>query len=64
MLVDHYDDDWTKLWWTRLRGTARIVDDPHAVELLAGKYPQYADRPPAGPVIAVEIEERSEWRPT
>jgi PPOX class probable F420-dependent enzyme len=61
VLIDHYEDDWSRLWWVRLRGKARIVEDPRAVELLAAKYPQYADRPPAGPVIAVAIEERSEW---
>jgi PPOX class probable F420-dependent enzyme len=61
VLIDHYDDDWTKLWWVRLRGVARIVDDRHAVELLAAKYAQYAERPPAGPVIAIAIEERIEW---
>jgi PPOX class probable F420-dependent enzyme len=61
VVIDGYDEDWSKLWWLRLRGTARIVDDAHSVELLAAKYPQYRDRPPAGPVIAIEIEERSEW---
>lgn len=61
VLIDYYEDDWSRLWWVRLRGTARIVDDPRAVELLAAKYPQYADRPPAGQVIAVAIEERVEW---
>ena len=61
VLIDHYEDDWSRLWWVRLRGTARVVEDPRAVELLAAKYPQYAERPPAGPVIAVAIEERSEW---
>ena len=35
VLIDHYDDDWSRLWWVRLRGSARIVDDPHALELLA-----------------------------
>jgi PPOX class probable F420-dependent enzyme len=61
VLIDHYEDDWSRLWWVRLRGTARIVDDPRALQLLAAKYPQYRERPPAGPVIAVSIEERSEW---
>jgi PPOX class probable F420-dependent enzyme len=61
VLIDHYEDDWSRLRWTRLRGAARIVDDRHAVELLAAKYPQYREQPPAGPVIAVAIEERSEW---
>jgi PPOX class probable F420-dependent enzyme len=62
VLIDRYDDDWAKLWWVRLRGTARIVEDPRALELLAAKYPQYRDRPPGGPTIAVTIEEQSEWR--
>jgi PPOX class probable F420-dependent enzyme len=61
VLIDHYEDDWSLLRWVRLRGTARIVEDRHAVELLAAKYPQYREQPPAGPVIAVTIEERSEW---
>jgi len=61
VLIDHYEDEWSRLWWVRLRGTARIVEDRHAVDLLVAKYPQYRERPPAGPVIAVTIEERSEW---
>jgi PPOX class probable F420-dependent enzyme len=62
VLIDHYDDDWSKLWWVRLRGTARIAEpDEHVLELLADKYPQYRASPPQGPVIAVRIEERSAW---
>jgi PPOX class probable F420-dependent enzyme len=61
VLIDEYDEDWSRLWWVRLRGTARILDDRRAMELLAAKYPQYRERPPAGPVIAVSIEERIEW---
>jgi PPOX class probable F420-dependent enzyme len=61
VVVDHYEDDWSKLWWVRLRGTARIVEDPRAVDLLVAKYPQYAERRPEGPVIAIDVEERSEW---
>jgi PPOX class probable F420-dependent enzyme len=61
VLIDHYEEDWSRLWWVRLRGVARIVEDPRAVELLAVKYPQYREQPPTGPVIAVTVEERSEW---
>jgi PPOX class probable F420-dependent enzyme len=61
VLIDEYDEDWSQLWWVRLRGTARIVDDRRAMELLAAKYPQYRERPPVGPVIAVSIEERIQW---
>ena len=60
VLIDHYEDDWSKLWWVRLQGTARVADDPRAIELLRAKYPQYRDAL-LGPVIAVEIEERIEW---
>ena len=62
VLVDHWDEDWSRLWWVRLRGTARVVDGAHARELLAAKYAQYREHPPGGPVIAIEIEERIEWQ--
>lgn len=63
VLIDHYDDDWSQLWWVRLRGRARVVErDDHALELLYAKYPQYRDRPPHGPFIVVEIKERLDWR--
>src|SRR5207237_2828222 len=26
VLVDRYDDDWTRLWWIRLRGRARVLE--------------------------------------
>jgi PPOX class probable F420-dependent enzyme len=61
VLIDHYEEDWSRLRWVRLRGPARIVEDRAAVDLLVAKYPQYREQPPAGPVIAMTIEERSEW---
>ena len=27
LLVDHYEEDWSRLWWVRLRGRARVLDD-------------------------------------
>ena len=30
LLVDHYDDDWRRLWWVRADGTAEVVDAPAA----------------------------------
>lgn len=60
VLIDHYDEDWSRLWWVRLRGTARIVEDRHGMDLLRAKYPQYREAE-LGPVIAVEIEDRREW---
>jgi PPOX class probable F420-dependent enzyme len=61
VLVDHYDDDWRRLWWVRLRGTARIVDAVEPVRLLQEKYRQYREQPPEGPVIEVRIEEQRAW---
>jgi PPOX class probable F420-dependent enzyme len=65
LLVDHYDDDWSALWWVRVDGTARVVDraaDRAApLDQLAAKYPQYRDRPPPGALIAVTIEAWRGW---
>ena len=62
IVIDHYDDDWTRLWWVRLGGRARVAErDERALELLTAKYPQYREQPPQGPFIVVEIEERTEW---
>ena len=65
LLVDHYDEDWSQLWWVRADGTARVVgaeDAPEAIAALADKYPQYAERPPEGPVIRLEVQRLSEWQ--
>ncbi|MCG5215811.1 TIGR03668 family PPOX class F420-dependent oxidoreductase [Streptosporangium sp. KLBMP 9127] len=62
-LVDHYDDDWATLWWVRADGEATVTEGPAgpAVALLAAKYPQYGERPPAGPMITIEITRWSSW---
>jgi PPOX class probable F420-dependent enzyme len=65
ILVDHYDEDWRRLWWIRLRGRARVLDDgeerDRALALLREKYPQYRAEPPEGPVLAVDVTEVREW---
>jgi PPOX class probable F420-dependent enzyme len=65
VLVDHYSDDWEQLWWVRADGTAYILEDDEQraepVRLLAERYAQYRDRPPEGPVIAVEVARWSGW---
>jgi PPOX class probable F420-dependent enzyme len=65
LLVDHYDDDWSRLWWVRLDGRGRLVEDraERAVALaaLAGKYRQYAVRTPVGPVLAVDTTGATGW---
>jgi PPOX class probable F420-dependent enzyme len=66
VLADHYDEDWTVLWWVRADGVARVLDvaDPAAragLTALVERYPQYRVDPPPGPVIAVEVRRWSAW---
>jgi len=65
ILVDHYEEDWSQLWWIRLRGRARVLDEgperERAVGLLKAKYEQYRGDPLGGPVIGVEIDEWHNW---
>ncbi len=65
VLVDHYGADWTTLWWARADGRADVLEDGperlRAVELLCGKYSQYRDTPPEGPVVAIRVQLWSGW---
>ena len=65
LLVDHYADDWTQLWWVRIDGIAAIHHDGNALhaghDLLRAKYAQYQSVPFNGPVIAVAIQRWSSW---
>jgi PPOX class probable F420-dependent enzyme len=75
LLVDHYSDDWSTLWWIRLDGDGRVLEagpdhatpendvreHEAAIALLAAKYPVYAtDRPP-GAVIAIDVVTWRAW---
>ena len=65
LLVDHYADDWTQLWWVRVDGVAAIHRDGAVLHaghrLLRAKYPQYQTVPLNGPVIAVAVARWSSW---
>ncbi len=65
VLIDHYEEDWSRLWWIRLRGEARVIEDGReleaALDFLAAKYEQYRTRPPSGPVLAVRIDAWGAW---
>jgi PPOX class probable F420-dependent enzyme len=65
ILVDHYEDDWRELWWVRVDGTARVLDDPaeaeKAIDLLSSRYEQYRRARPRGPVVAVSIDRVIGW---
>ena len=66
LLADHYEEDWSALWWVRADGRARVVEPGgpahgRAVQLLSERYEQYRDTPPDGPAIEVTVERWSGW---
>jgi PPOX class probable F420-dependent enzyme len=62
LLVDHYDDDWSRLWWVRVDGVARVVDvSDHHAAVLATKYEQYRETRPPGPAIVVSATRYTGW---
>ncbi len=62
VLADHYDDDWSRLWWVRADGVARVRDvSPEGLAALTAKYPQYADAPPAGPFLEITVRRWAAW---
>jgi PPOX class probable F420-dependent enzyme len=65
LLVDHFEEDWSALWWVRLDGTGRLVEDEDeaaiAIEALTAKYQQYRLRPPDGPIIAIDVKQWMGW---
>ena len=66
LIVDHYDDDWSQLWWVRADGTAQIHYSGD--EMAAGyfalrrKYVQYQRIALDGPVITVNVQRWSGWQ--
>jgi PPOX class probable F420-dependent enzyme len=64
LLVDHYEEDWSRLWWVRVDGPAEVVDAGEALAALAAKYEQYRAAPPAGPAIAITPERWRSWIPS
>ncbi len=65
MVVDHYADDWSELWWVRADGEASVIEsgEEHraAIELLVDKYAQYRENRPDGPVLRIAIGRWSDW---
>lgn len=48
LLIDEYSEEWTRLWWVLVRGTAKVMSEAPAsarakiIRELKKKYPQYA----------------------
>jgi PPOX class probable F420-dependent enzyme len=63
LLVDHYEEDWERLWWVRAEGRGRVLEGSvseaaRAIELLRERYPQQRA---TGAVLAVDVERWSGW---
>jgi PPOX class probable F420-dependent enzyme len=68
LLVDHYEDDWRRLWWVRADGTGEVVDAPPVqhpgIRALVQRFPEYRDEPPSGPLLAVTVRRWTGWAST
>jgi PPOX class probable F420-dependent enzyme len=68
LLVDHYEDDWRRLWWVRADGCGEVVDEPSGshpgIRALMARFPRYLDDPPAGPLLVVTVARWSGWAST
>lgn len=66
LLVDHYEDDWDRLWWVRADGLATVVrvgapGADEALDALGARYPQYAASRPPGPLLRVAVTRWTGW---
>ncbi|TWF81235.1 PPOX class probable F420-dependent enzyme [Pseudonocardia hierapolitana] len=68
IVVDHYADDWSALWWVRVDGTAAVHGGgrlrERALDALVAKYPPYAVAPPSGRVLVVTPTRWAGWSAT
>jgi PPOX class probable F420-dependent enzyme len=62
LVVDVYEDDWSRLAWVELRGRVSVEPLGPALEALASKYPQYVEEPPPGPLLRLEPARVTCWR--
>jgi len=69
LMVDHYSENWARLWYIQVRGTAKLLagtakpERARAIRLLRAKYAQY-DRtmlPEDAPILRVSAEHVIFW---
>ncbi len=66
VVIDVWDEDWSRLRYVLLEGTADVLESgderDRALRLLEAKYPQYGALPLGdAPVIRVTVERRVDW---
>ena len=67
MVIDHYDSDWSKLWFLLVQGRAELLEPgaehAHALSRLRAKYPQYLQMNlDDNPVIKITPDHATGWR--
>jgi PPOX class probable F420-dependent enzyme len=62
LLVDRYDEDWSRLAWLELRGDVSVEPAGPALEALTARYPQYRAEPPPGPLLRLAVTDAVWWR--
>jgi PPOX class probable F420-dependent enzyme len=62
LLVDRYEDDWSRLAWVELRGPVSVEPLGPALEALVAKYPQYASERPPGPLLRLAPRRFACWK--
>jgi PPOX class probable F420-dependent enzyme len=67
LLIDRYDEDWTRLAYVQLRGRAELLlpgaEHGRALAALRVKYPQYELMAIEGaPMIKITVEEAISWQ--
>lgn len=65
LIIDRYDEDWSRLAWLLAQGRADILEDgperDRAIAALRQKYPQYRDMRLAGPAVRIQPERITSW---
>ena len=69
LVVDRWDEDWSRLEYVLIVGEAAIVDDPggyaRALERLRARYPQYRKMTltqERNPVVRITVRSAHHWR--
>jgi len=66
LVLDRYDEDWSRLGWVLIQGTAAVIkggpEHSRALEALREKYTQYREMAlEERPVINVTVKRVSSW---
>jgi PPOX class probable F420-dependent enzyme len=65
LLVEHYEEEWTRVWWVRVDGRGRVIEDgperERAIAALREKYEQYEHIGLPGAVLAIDVDRWVGW---